>query len=397
MGEQGLEVRQIDPHSPVLRMRSITDPNLRGIMDVGDVIIAVDGQPVSSLADYYGLLDASVERGGSVILTVVDVRNSQPAEWQVLGQRVQVAASGAAADSPPPQTLRRAHFLLIGDTLDTGVGVGEQTNLDAWKALAMSIQASRRGTMTVLSGANCQPGKILATIGALNIPSRDTVFCFYGGHGAYDPNLAEGHRSRGHYFAIRDAQQQLHILMRRQVTNALESKGARLTVLMTDTCNVLQTLFPPEEVVSELRSLNVMGLTPFEQLLFDYQGIVDISGTNFGEYGFCEPGIGGWFSYRALPILATESDWRNAYDRMRISTDNFYRQRKSYWETPPRTITDDMAQIFSQQHTLTPTDILLAVRREPASTRGPVATAPRIVTYEVRKSVEMVAAPAAPE
>lgn len=363
MVDSGLKVVHIEPGSPVLKMQGIGDMAVLGVMDVEDIVTEVDGQPVRSLEDYYRWMDASVSRGGAIELSVRDVNSSLIKQWRVQARRIR------RSSQVRPQ--RVAHFLLIGDTEDPKVGTAQESNLTAWHNLAKSVRAERRGTLRVIKGAKCKPADILAAVRRLDVRARDTIFCFYGGHGAHDPNRAEGHRSGGHFLSMGSPGIRSD-LMRRTLSNALEAKGVRLVVLITDTCNIEHPALPAEAVYDDLRTADVYGLSAYEKLLLDHQGIVDISGTDFGEFGYCEPALGGWFSYRAIPILRTESDWQNAFDRMKVATNGFYQERKQYWLTPPRMLPEDVRQFLKRQTSLTPRAFALDVRRN-AAEYGPVS------------------------
>ncbi|MCA9234318.1 MAG: hypothetical protein KDA44_02550 [Planctomycetales bacterium] len=363
----GLEVVGVQPGSPVLEMESSNQADLRGVMELGDVVSAVDSRPIRSFADYFTAMDASAANGGRVELTVIDRNTRQPRRWLVQARKVQVPAGAG-----PPSRKRKAHFLLIGLTNDLDIGAAMQDTLALWQHPIENIEPDRKGNVRVIQGAECQAGPILRAVEDLQVAARDTVFCLYCGHGAFDPARATpDDPSRGHHFQIRPSGD----LMRKTLSDALAAKGARLTVLISDTCNIEDRARPAVEMLEEERTVMVMGLAPFERLLFNYRGVVDISGTDFGQYGFCQSGYGSWVSASGLPVLERHSDWQSACDQLRLVVDaDFQTKRAKYG--------------IAQPH-LTPVAFRLEVIRDepvsPMTIRDPPQ--PKEVSYRVRVPV----------
>jgi hypothetical protein len=358
----GVEVVGIQPGSPLLRMESAESPNLLGIMDVGDVIEAVDGQPVASVPAYYDAMDAAKANAGRVELTVLDVKTGLRHRWRV--QAVAVNVPVASDDQK-----RKAHFLMIGLTDDRKIGKAMDDTLAVWNDEAVaSIDPDRVGSVLVLREAECRSARILQAVRELPLASRDTLFCVYCGHGAFDPNFAGGDAARGQFFNIPQGD-----LMRKRLTDALVGKGARLTVLISDTCNAQGVALPAVDMVFEERTLAVMGFSSFEELLFDHRGVVDISATDFGQYGFCQRGCGAWFTAVGAPILVQQSDWRTAFERVQSAVDNdFQQQRVKYG--------------IEQAH-LTPVAFRLDIYRDEADSGVMSMAAPpqREINYKVRR------------
>jgi hypothetical protein len=359
---RGIEIVSIQPGSPLLQMESAEAPNLRGIADVGDVISSINGNAVASLPAYYEALDSSREREGLVELTLLDVSTGAPHRWRVRAVLVNVPV-GAAEQN------RKAHFLLVGLTDDQRIGKAMDDTLAVWHEEAVSsVDPDRVGSVLVLRAAECRAARILQAVRELPLASRDTLVCVYCGHGAFDPNHAAGDPAGGHFFNIPQGD-----LLRKKLAEELSAKHARLTVLISDTCNAQGTALPDAAMVFEQRTVAVMGFSAFEELLFDYRGVVDISGTDFGQYGFCQRGCGAWFSAVGAPMLVQQSDWRTAFERIRLAVDNdFQQQRVKYG--------------IAQAH-LTPVAFRMDVYRDEADS-GVMSLAPpsqREITYKVRR------------
>jgi hypothetical protein len=202
-----------------------------------------------------------------------------------------------------------------------------------------------------MQGNDCQARKILTAVTQMEVASKDTLLCVYCGHGGFDSNRAMADdSSHGHFFQIQPSGD----LMRKTLMDNLLAKSARLTVLISDTCNKLAFARPEWGAADETREITAMGLSPFEELLFNYRGVIDISGTDFGQNCFCEPNVGSWFSVSAVPVLQLHSDWRGAFEQMKLVVDNAFQERRR--GTP-----------IQQEH-LTPKDFRLDVYRDEAVT-----------------------------
>lgn len=363
---EGLQVVRIQPESPVLDMESAERSGLRGIMEVGDVIVAVDGQPLDSTDRYFAAMERSAERRGLVELTVVDVSTGARHRWKVQAAKVLVPAQG-----DPIGQKRKVHFLIIGLTDDAKIGAAMDVTAKLWHSCVENIDDDRLGNVRLMTGAECRAAAILTAVRNMEVAARDTLFCVYCGHGAFDPSrAAHDDPSRGHHLQIRPTGD----LMRKSLSDALIAKDARLTVLITDTCNIQDRARPAVAMVEEQRTVIVMGSSPFDQLLFNWRGVVDISGTDFGQFGFCQPGYGAWFSVSAIPVLEQHRDWQSAFEQLSRVVELDFQQRKASHS--------DIAQAH-----FTPRSFRLDVRQDEPVTAMFGADPPeqKQVTYRVRR------------
>lgn len=361
----GLEVVTIPADSPVLDMTSAEQASMHGIMELGDVVSAVDGQPIRRFADYFAAMEASAANDGRVTLTVLDRVTKRPHQWRVAARRVKVPVGGGAGSAK-----RQAHFLLIGLTDDGRIGPAMNDTLGLWQHPVNAIDADRRGSVRIVKGSECRAEAILRAVADLDVAARDTLFCVYCGHGAFDPARATpDDPSRGHHFQIRPAGD----LWRKDLSTALLAKGARLTVLISDTCNIMDAARPAVVTEEKTRTVTVMGMTPFEQLLFNYRGVIDLSGTNFGQFGYCQPGLGSWYSVSAVPVLELHADWQNAYDQMRRLVDNDFQSRRTQYG-------------IAQAH-LTPVAFRFEVVRDEPTSPLVMSAPPEMKTVEFRERV----------
>ncbi len=80
--------------------------------------------------------------------------------------------------------------------------------------------------------------------------------------------------------------------MRKTVRDKLLSKGAQLTVLITDTCNVPAPATPVYKTVTKGIGKNWV----MSNLFLEHSGVFDVSGSSKNQYGWFSLDVGGWFS-----------------------------------------------------------------------------------------------------
>ncbi len=130
-----------------------------------------------------------------------------------------------------------------------------------------------RQTLVFTRDRDATPDRVLAAIERLKPASDDALLFYYTGHGAAD--------DRGHYLALAGGP-----LYRQTIREALEGKGARLVVLLTDCCNLR----------SDGRRMVAMAPAPpeppaappplFRTLFFEPSGVVDINASSPGEAAY---------------------------------------------------------------------------------------------------------------
>jgi hypothetical protein len=81
----GFRVSTVDPDGPGAHMDLVGAANpVRGILDPGDVITAIDGKSFRDDLEFYDLLyRAHNNGGGRLTLSVLDVKTGQVARWRV--------------------------------------------------------------------------------------------------------------------------------------------------------------------------------------------------------------------------------------------------------------------------------------------------------------------------
>lgn len=335
----GLRLTAIAPDSPLLRMSPINNPGALVRAEVGDILVAVDGRVVRSSADYWAAMDRAGNNAGDAIISLRDVNTGTVHDWQVQAVRVPI--------ENPTNGPRRVHFLLCGLTNDDSIGRAITVSLgELTSVLKSHVGDEFTGSLRVLQGSECNAEEILRAVNELDVRPQDTVFCYYLGHGAYDPSRSSNDPSGGHFFQIPSGD-----LMRKTLFDQLRGKGSRLTVLFTDTCNVRSVAAPKISAEQRTKSIVVPGLTQLERLLLGYRGEIDVSASSQDEYSWFNATTGGWFSNVFCSRVASQPNWSRLFeDVSQRSNDFFHNMRDQILQKPANTPATVLDQLRSQQN-----------------------------------------------
>jgi hypothetical protein len=326
--QNGLMVTYVRPRAPATRLVSPDDPNVTYGLEIGDVVTHVNGIPINSVSDYRQAMDAAAERGGPVELWVRTMNGNRELRWLAQANLEQVV------ERPDASRVRMVHFLFIGTTEMPGdpLGEGIRYNLESLQMLAETFPKNRVAEVKVIDGDECNAENILREVASLPLSYDDAIFCHYSGHGAFDPAAATpDDKSNGHHFQIESG-----ALMRYELWQALRKHGVRMTVLMTDTCNVLAKVR-----LGKRREYTISaGEQPYsnlEQLLLGFRGSIDISASDFNQYAWYSINpegsdeldrSGGWFTVEVCSILPRYNDWKTAFGQLRRATNSDYQERR---------------------------------------------------------------------
>ncbi len=290
----------------------------------GDRIVAIDGAPFSGQAEYVRLLTAAAARDGEVELTVVDGDTGDRAVW-----KCRPKFDPATMRPPAGLTGRKAtaiKALITADTNDPSIG-----DMIKVSVTGLSITfAQVPGMQTTLrTGADITAQGVINAINAINVNPTDTLLHYHLGHGAYSPNVDYTQDSSGgHYFQTRGGD-----LPRATVWKRLKAKGAQLTILITDTCNV-----PAPIAAAHIRP----NAQPYDQqnqvlghLLSDFSGDIDVSGSSRGQFGWFSSRTGGWWTEAFLTTARPDQwsgelpDWRSFLVQSSALLGELYQTRKA--------------------------------------------------------------------
>lgn len=224
------------------------------------------------------------------------------------------------ADAGPAKVV----VILIGDTNDENIGREVTASLSTLaEVLTRPPQAEHlRGPPVLITGDRFDRQAILDDVNAVSVERNDSLLCFVNCHGAFDPRYAD--YSDGHFFQLPSGTN----LLRRDLRRALELKGARLTCLVTDSCNVAAPYrLGPENVVVKTQQADRN--LKFESLFLEARGEVDLNSSTRGEYAWTNvfaPMFIRSLSDAADPPLeaSKRTTWRQYTDELRSSIQREY-------------------------------------------------------------------------
>ncbi|MDR2705265.1 MAG: caspase family protein [Planctomycetaceae bacterium] len=201
----------------------------------------------------------------------------------------------------PQAVAQKIHLVIAADTNASG-GVGAITKIDQHniKQLFESNIPSSQLSITTIPAEEMREADILKKVDSLEISNNDTIVFYYSGHGAFD-------RQKQEQFL----QLSLGNLYRAELLKHIVQKLPRLSVLLTDCCNI-----QVDGVVQERQgevTVFPQEISPLFGSLFIYcKGVVDITSSKLGEYSFCDTrkigNRGSCFTYPLIDLLKVNKD-----------------------------------------------------------------------------------------
>jgi hypothetical protein len=167
--------------------------------------------------------------------------------------------------------------ILAGQTLDLTVGNGASDAIrDVAALFEEEVQKKHVRSVVKVVGEDYSRDKILKAVAEADVGPNDALVLYIIGHGSHDPKL--GAYANGHYFEAPGK-----ILTRKELRDALVDKRARLTCLISDSCNEYWPA-PHEQTFMErrIREENVK----FNSLFLKPHGVVDLNSARTGESAF---------------------------------------------------------------------------------------------------------------
>jgi hypothetical protein len=253
--------------------------------------------------------------------------------------------------------LRKVNALLVGLTDDKKLGVSIQKNMEELKKALTKGIPSEELELHIVEGSDCNAREILKQIDAINVSNDDSFFVYYLGHGAYDPRYAKGDPSGGHYMQIPSGD-----ILRRTITNRMLAKRCRLTVFVSDTCNVkyeTNNLFVAEASTS-VRVFE--DFLPLQKLFHFHSGFLDVSGSSKDEFGWFHPDHGGFFSHSFLSTFPTSSSWQELLKQSTDQTVDLYQRRRKVVLADPNP-NSNTVKYMRAQSSQTPTSFQNTIRQ----------------------------------
>jgi len=274
----GLYVKDVFKNSPLLRMKSLGKTYA---LEEGDIIIAIkDSNGRFYLPNSKATSDKILNSLPAPYTEIIvrDVRSGYNYRYQVEllgggnggngnggngnggnGNEGINNASAIAAVKDEKIGNGSIVVLLLGDTQDKSAGRLIQNTLNGLRYVLTKAPSQKKHVRRIIeiSGNQFNKNTILNVIKQIDVGADDTLFCFLNGHGAYDPSLND--YSGGHYFQMPGNKS----FARKELRDALQSKSARLTCLISESCNV----YAPYYLSVQVSAVEAQTNKRFESLL----------------------------------------------------------------------------------------------------------------------------------
>jgi len=345
--EGGLKVVALDKHLP-MALRPVDGTNRLFHLEVSDIITHVGGQPVTDVFGAFSLLRA--QSGNNCLIRVRD-KGGDAFDWLAEPRIVKAPLIAKTAEAP---TGSRVFFIHVVATGDDRIGVQLKTNLVPMKNLVeSSISEARLGSFIALTGTDCRARTLVDTISDLPLTHADTLCVYFQGHGGFDRRFEREDVSAGHFLDFGEVD-----FLRTDLVDAMLAKRARLTVLITDCCNVgVET---DERYVGEARSVDVVGWTLLEELLLCYTGMVDLTSASRGNQSWCTKSQGSWFTNQFISHMnrrtANDQSWVANWNEIKTKSEAFYQEKRRKF--------GHLVPDLRQQVTMSAHEFILDVQRQ---------------------------------
>ncbi|MDR0338302.1 MAG: PDZ domain-containing protein [Planctomycetaceae bacterium] len=227
---------------------------------------------------------------------------------------------------------QKIHLIIAADTNASG-GVGAITKIDHWNVKQLfesNIPCSQLNIVTI-PAEEMRESDIFKTVDSLDISNEDTLVFYYSGHGAFD-------RQNQQQFL----QLSLGNVYRSELLKHIVQKSPRLSILLTDCCNV-QVDSVARERQSEI-TVFPQEISPLFKSLFIYcKGVVDITSSKLGEYSFCDNkkvgNRGSCFTYPLVDLMKVnkdnaQMDWNQLITELSTKVDEAFKELYPNGHTP---------------------------------------------------------------
>lgn len=176
----------------------------------------------------------------------------------------------------PAANAQTLHLIIVPESSDRNIH-------DATKADAISISGlfqsnvSQNNIRTYdMDGQTVTAAAIQRQIQSVTANRQDTIVLYFSGHGAYNAQ-------NGHYLQMANNQ----YMSRSQIATLIKSKGARLGVLLTESCFGFDPDGPSMSLPGMMENFRTSPL--FAKLFFGFDGFVDINSCKEGQLAFTYP------------------------------------------------------------------------------------------------------------
>ena len=157
--------------------------------------------------------------------------------------------------------------------------------------------------------------------------------------------------------------------MRKTLMKHMLDKGAQLTVLITDTCNVkshANVRLPEGVFVPPPTQRTPEKPTALEILLLQNSGVLDLSASSRDQYSWSNGYYGGWFTHVACDVFHREecSTWSVALERLSQQSNGFYHSLRDKTLRDPGANSAEILQSLRNQRDMIPQAFVANLHRD---------------------------------
>jgi Caspase domain len=193
------------------------------------------------------------------------------------------------------------HVISIADSADRRIGTGAGANSRKIHdyALLVSGLTNLQLDFNEINGKNYTCDAVRKAVADLTVRSNDVVLLYYSGHGI-SPQSVNPSGSTFPSFVCDDGPTNAEALKAlpnlQALGHELKAKGARLTLAVADTCNVLQAVPEPEVPTRGADADQIRAM------FLNFRGLILMSSSKTGEFSWYQY-EGGLFTTRFLELL----------------------------------------------------------------------------------------------
>ncbi len=173
----------------------------------------------------------------------------------------------------------------------------------------------------LLKGNSTGYANIIREINNISTGNDDIILVYFSGHGGMD--------SKGTFVVTKEGE----LFYRKDIEKILNSKSARLKILLTDACsNSIDGITLARSFRSSRSAMDGQNDAAYKKLLGSYKGLLNISASSEGEYAWSDDNMGGFFTYYFIKEGLTKgaSDrWDELFNKAKTKVMQTYNQMPS--------------------------------------------------------------------
>lgn len=214
------------------------------------------------------------------------------------------------------------HTVVFCNTIDESIGrsmsiefLNMKNQVKTWAGLIDYDEDNHE-----LDGMHCTRANLKSIIDQMDVDEDDVILTFYGGHGSHAENDPDPYPQ---YLMNSGFENQGNWVPMATLRKWVEAKGARLSIIISNCCNVVQkatTKKPLWAMGGDYTSLDNLNADNYKRL-FAAKGLVMATSSKVPEPSWCGIPYGGLYTcdfIQAMKLVGTGSvapDWNSVLDK----------------------------------------------------------------------------------